>query len=80
MTITTEMRDKALAIFFSHDTYDGGGFAQSDAMLAALDALAAMPDPGCDGCEYENMARDYFPCEDCIRVATDHYTPKEARE
>jgi hypothetical protein len=46
------------------------------AVIDMYDALAAMPEPGCEGCKYESM--EVFGCRDCARRMRDHYTPKEA--
>jgi hypothetical protein len=68
--ITDEMREECLKVYES--PWNGG----RSAVDRALDALAAMPEPGCEGCKYESM--EVFGCRDCTRRMRDHYTPKEA--
>jgi hypothetical protein len=74
--ITEEMLKEVARVFC--ERYYGTPYSMAEAIKYALDALAAMPEPGCEGCKYESM--EVFGCRDCTRRMRDHYTPKEAKE
>ena len=76
MTITKEMREAAGMAVFERST---SASTWTDLANYALDALATMPEPGCEGCKWVHDDGYKSPCQRCTRGnGGDFYSPRDS--